>query len=309
MKKLTYTLLITFFSVSAWSQSEQLFTHYMFNQLHFNPAYAGSKEVLDVGAIYRNQWWSGIDGSPKSVNVYGHIPFAKRRNGIGLNLLSDKIGLHRILAAGLSYAYRIRFKNKNTLALGLGARFENARADWTKANSAVKTPDNYFFGEDETTRSTFNVGPGIYFTNPNFYVGFSIPRMLANSLYFDDKGKFSGKVNTYYAQGGVIIPASRSGNFKLYPNLQVRYNPHTPFDFDANLNLLFYDFFMIGANYRYEDSIDGLIRFQFKNGLLLSFAMDFTASELQKATTGSYEIMLGYTFPCPDCQIKNLRYF
>ena len=306
MKKITYTLLITFLSVSAWSQSELLFTHYMFNRLNFNPAYAGSKEVLDAGAIYRNQWWSGIDGSPKSINVYGHMPFAKRRSGIGLNLLTDKIGLHRVLSIGASYAYRIRFDTKNTLAIGLGARFENARADWTKANSAVQ-PDQLFSNSDETSTSTFNVGPGVYFTNPNFYLGVSIPRMLANSLYVDDKGSFSSKVNTYFFQGGVIVPLSQ--NVKLYPNLLVRYNPHAPFDLDANLNLLFYDFFMIGANYRLHDSLDGLIRFQFKNGLAIGFAMDFTTSELKNATTGSFEVMLGYTFPCEDCQIKNLRYF
>ena len=84
MKKFTYTLLITFITLSAWGQSEQLFTFYMFNQLNFNPAYAGSKEVLDAGAIYRNQWWSGVDGSPKNLNVFAHMPFAGRRNGFGL---------------------------------------------------------------------------------------------------------------------------------------------------------------------------------------------------------------------------------
>ena len=48
-------------------------------------------------------------------------------------------------------------------------------------------------------------------------------------------------------------------NIELLPNVQVRYNPSAPFDFDANLNLMFSDALMIGAMYRYEDSIDGLI--------------------------------------------------
>jgi len=77
MKKLIYTLLITFISVSAYSQSEAIYTFNLFNQLNFNPAYAGSKEVLDVGLIYRNQWWSGIDGAPKNLNLYGHMPFCQ----------------------------------------------------------------------------------------------------------------------------------------------------------------------------------------------------------------------------------------
>jgi type IX secretion system PorP/SprF family membrane protein len=315
MKKLTYTLLITFISISAWSQSEQLFTHYMFNRLNFNPAYAGSKKVLDVVGIYRNQWWSGIEGSPESGNIGAHMPFAKLTSGIGVNFIWDKIGLVRTFSLGASYAYRIRFKKgtskESAIALGLNARYEGVRSDWTEANEHVTTPDP-LFGNSAENRSTFNVGPGIYYSNRHFYLGAAIPRLLANSLY-DDRENFSGQVNTYYLQGGAgfyVVP----DKVELLPNIQVRINPNAPFDLDANLNVMFLKHFWLGANYRKgegaaPESIDGLIGYQFNNGLRLGFAMDFTTSDLSTATTGSFEIMLGYTFPCEDCVIKNLRYF
>lgn len=306
MKKLFYTLFLTWCSLTAWSQSEQLFTHYMFNRLNFNPAYAGSKDVLDVGAIYRNQWWSGIDGAPRTLNVYAHTPFANLRNGLGVNVLADEIGIDNILSLGLSYAYRIKMGGKNTLALGLVGRYENARTDWTRANDGVFIPD-LTFGDDPSSESTFNFGAGAYFTHPNFYIGLSVPRFLRNSLYVVDKNEFGSNVNTYYAQGGVIAPLNR--NVKLFPNVQIRYNPNVRFDFDANVNVLFFDALMLGLNYRYEDSLDGLLMYHFRNGLHIGLALDFTTSDLNDATTGSYEIMVGYTFPCEDCLIKNLRYF
>jgi type IX secretion system PorP/SprF family membrane protein len=305
MKKIFYTIVITFISVSAWAQSEAIYTLNLFNQLNFNPAYAGSKEVLDVGLIYRNQWWSGIDGSPKNINLYGHMPFAKRTSGIGLNILTDKIGLDKILSIGGDYAYRIRFKNDNVLALGIGARVENARSDWSEVNNAVD-PNDTNIGTDTDSKTTFNVGPGVYFKNSKFYLGASLPRMLANSLY-SDKDNFSGKVNTWFFQGGLTLPLG--DNVELLPNVQVRYNPNSPFDLDANLNVMFYDAFMIGAMYRLDDSIDGLLVYQFKNGFRLGVAMDFTLSDLKDATTGSFELMAGYTFPCETCKIKSLRYF
>lgn len=306
MKKLIYTTIITFITVSAWAQSEAIYTFNLFNQLNFNPAYAGSKDVLDAGLIYRNQWWSGVDGSPKNINLYGHMPFAKNTSGIGLNLLTDKIGLDKILTVGLDYAYRIKFKNSNVLALGLGGRFENARADWNEINDGVTGGDPLFGNGDTEGKSTFNVGPGVYFKNRKFYLGASLPRMLANSLYAD-KNAFDSKVNTWFFQGGLTLPLSQ--NVELLPNAQVRYNPNSPFDFDANLNVMFYDALMVGAMYRYEDAINGLLVYQFKNGFRLGAAIDFTTSKLKDATTGSFELMAGYTFPCEDCKIKSLRYF
>lgn len=305
MKKLFHTLLLVAMAAIARGQSEQLFTHYMFNRLNFNPAYAGSKEVLDAGAIYRNQWWSGIEGAPRTLNVYAHLPFANYRNGFGVNLIRDLIGLDKVTSIGLNYAYRIPI-GKVRLALGINGRYEGARADWTQANRGVTIPDTGF-GSDAERESTFNAGAGIYFTHPSFYLGFSVPRFFRNSFYVINKDKFGSDVNTYYMQGGLIGQLSR--NVKLYPNFQVRYNPHAPFDFDANVNLLFFDALMVGANYRHEDSIDGLLMYYFNNGLHIGLALDFTISDLNQATTGSYEIMVGYTFPCEDCFIQNLRYF
>lgn len=305
MKKLLYTAILACTVIAARSQSEQIFTFNMFNQMNFNPAVAGSKEVLDAGAIYRNQWWSGIDGSPKNVNVYGHMPFAKYTSGIGVNVISDKIGLDRIFSLGLNYAYRIKLNENSKISLGIGGRFENARADWADANEGVNGSDPDV-GSSEASNSTFNVGPGAYYYNKKFYLGLSIPRLLANSLY-DTKNEFSGKVNTYFLQTGFTLPLSQ--NVDMLPNVQVRYNPNSPFDFDANLNFLFNDALMLGAMYRFEDSVDGLVVYHFKSGLRLGLAFDYTLSDLQKATTGSFEVMAGYTFPCEDCKIKNLRYF
>ena len=129
---------------------------------------------------------------------------------------------------------------------------------------------------------------------------------MANSLY-DDRDEFSGSVNTYFVQGGLSLPISR--NLEFLPNAQIRYNPNSPFDFDLNANLMFNDALMFVLMYRYEDSIDGLVVYQFDSGLRLGVAIDFTTSELSKATTGSFELMVGYTFPCEDCEIVNLRYF
>ena len=43
-------------STSVFAQQEQMYTHYDFNSLAMNPAYAGSKRTLVASALNRTQW-------------------------------------------------------------------------------------------------------------------------------------------------------------------------------------------------------------------------------------------------------------
>jgi type IX secretion system PorP/SprF family membrane protein len=307
MKKQLLTALLSLAFVSAWSQSEPMFTFNLFNRLNFNPAVAGSEEVLDAGVIYRNQWWSGLEGAPRTANMYAHMPVMKRSAGLGMNMIYDKIGTDKLFSFALDYAYRIRFSGKNVLAIGLSATVENVRTDWNEINGAVNLND-VSLGNDIGSRTRLNLGPGIYFKNKKFYAGLSVPRVLANSLY-NDRGQFSNKVNTWFFQTGMTLPLDKGGSLKLLPNIQVRHNSSSPFSMTANLNLLIHNALMLGVAHHWDDSVDGLLSYQFANGLRMGLAIDFTVSDLRNATTGSFEVMMAYTFPCDDCRIKNLRYF
>ena len=52
------------------------FTQYMFNTISVNPAYAGSRERLNLTALHRNQW-EGIDGNP---HLFVHSCTPKERS-------------------------------------------------------------------------------------------------------------------------------------------------------------------------------------------------------------------------------------
>jgi len=42
-----------------------------------NPAYAGSRENLSFGLLYRTQW-TGIDGAPETGTFFGHLPVGEK---------------------------------------------------------------------------------------------------------------------------------------------------------------------------------------------------------------------------------------
>jgi hypothetical protein len=66
-------LLVVYFTVGCiYAQQDAQFTQYMYNTININPAYAGSRESMNVFILHRAQW-VGLDGAPIKIQ-YLSIP-------------------------------------------------------------------------------------------------------------------------------------------------------------------------------------------------------------------------------------------
>ena len=288
------------------AQSDVQYSQFIFNKMAFNPAYAGSKEALTLGAIYRHQW-QGIEGAPRTLSAFTHTPFFKNRCGAGLAVTSDRIGMVDNSYIDLNYAYRIALAKESTLSLGVLSRFEYSQIDWLKAQ-VIDQGDEFVPG-GESGRTGVNFGLGAYYTSKNFYVGISAPTLLKNNLYSDQyfgANSFS-KFRSYYLMAGAIAKVSENVMFK--PAMMISYSPNAPFEVDLNASFLFMRAFWLGATYRLGDSVDAVVQFQLSQQLKLGLATDFTLTELNDYTDGSFEIMLEYLFLHDKDNINNIRFF
>ena len=86
------------------AQQEMMVSHYMFNGLLLNPAYAGTHDYFTATALHRSQWVK-FDGAPVSQIVSIDGPIANKRLGIGLLIHNDKIGIisQQDVAANIAY--------------------------------------------------------------------------------------------------------------------------------------------------------------------------------------------------------------
>ncbi len=305
MKFIVIVLAAFAISFNGYSQSDVQFTHFMYNKLSYNPAYTGSKGSFDLMGIYRKQW-AGIDGSPTTGSFSAHAPFSDGRNAMGLSFMGDEIGKVNTTAVDLFYAYHIPVSANSKLSIGMQGRIEQAKINWTKADP-LDLIDNLIPNTNESSYAP-NFGLGAYYYANHYFVGLSVPRLLKNTLYLDRSEQVQKEtIMTYYLTAGGI--ARLSSKLQVMPSFLVTYNSNAPVDLDMNANFLLMDKFILGASYRLADSVDGIIGFKFDTGLRISMAMDFTTSELEQFTNGSFEILLGYTFRCKDCNVNHLRYF
>ncbi len=332
MKNLLALLIAAFASVSLYGQQDPMFTKYMFNSMYYNPAYAGSHEHLSFALLHRSQWVN-FDGAPITQTFTVHTPLRENRVGVGLSLLHDQIGVSRTMGASLVYAYRIPLSKKARLAVGIQGGITNWRADFQKVN--LETPNDPSFG---TSPSKWlpNFGLGLYYHTKRFYAGLSSPNLIEHKL--NDQGPTNAPLvaqqyrHYYLAVGGAIPLKGDDLVFKpsvLFKNVgidsklsknAVKKTINAPTEFDVDLSLLFMKTLWVGAAFRSSvekfigdkssyDSGDIWASYILRNGMRIGAAYDFTLTEIQKETPGSFEIMLGYEFDFKVRRIETPRYF
>lgn len=331
MRKLLVLALVTLVFGAVHSQQRAQFTKYMFNSLVFNPAYAGSKEHLSATLIHRSQW-IGLEGAPTSQSLTVHSPLKNEKIGLGLRLVNDAIGPIQNTEAYAAYAYRIPV-GASKLSIGVQAGADRFNADWSKLN--LENPEDPNF-QAVSSRWFPNFGVGVHFYNDRWFAGIGVPHLIEHDYRRPDEGETSSLVGRqfrhYYGMAGLAIPLNGE-NLIFRPTLFIKnvgidsklrnneelQNVSAPTSFDIDLSLFFYKTLWIGAAYRSsfeafsdlssDDSFDVWAAYFFKNGLRIGAAYDYTLSELQNATNGSVEIMLGYEFSYETDKIVTPRYF
>ena len=307
MKNLYLLPLLFLLCLSAFGQQHPMLSQYMFNGLILNPAYAGSKDYVSTGLLYRKQWVE-FDGAPVTQTAFIHGPLKNKKIGLGFTLLNDKIGVTNRTDAYASYAYHIKTGKKGKFAMGLQGGVSYYRAQlsdlvyWDKSDPV--------FAADIQSNLLPNAGVGIYYYQRTFYAGLSVPHLLSydpqKSLSFDIE-KVPHQVRHYFFSSGYV--AEINDDFKIKPSVLVKYVANAPVELDINCNLLLANTFWIGASYRTGDAIVGILEYQITPKLRLGYSYDATLSDLKDHSSGSHEIMLGYDFGYEVMKMKTPRYF
>lgn len=301
MKKnqLLFCVLGLLLSHVAFGQQDPQYTQYMYNMNVVNPAYAGSKENLEIGLLYRDQW-QGFDGAPRTFTFDAHTPVGNGL-GLGLSAISDKIGPVNETNAYADVSYTLDFNESGKLAFGIkaGATFQDIGL--TGLNLQDET-DPAFASDVNNVYPNF--GAGLLYYTDNWYIGVSVPNIF-NSVHLDDNGtKFGEEKQHYFATAGYVFQVTN--NFKLKPSTLVKSAFGAPISFDANLNALFYDRFEIGASYRYEDAVSGLISVRATDWVQIGFAYDHSISDIKEP---SYEAFVLFHVFFNTKTYRSPRYF
>ncbi|WP_272972701.1 PorP/SprF family type IX secretion system membrane protein [Croceibacter atlanticus] len=310
MKKLLVisSFVLLFASQFATAQQDPQYTQYMYNMSVVNPAYAGIKENLNVGVLYRDQW-SGFRGAPKTFTFFAHSPVGEK-TGLGLSAIADENGPVKETNVYADFSYRLDLGATTKLAFGVkaGATFHDVGLIDVGNNSQ----DNNDQAFSQNSNETFaNFGAGFLLYGDNWYVGASIPNFLnATHLEINENGndlELGNEVEHLFATAGYVFQVSE--NLKFKPSAIVKTAFDAPVSFDVNANFLMYDRLEIGASYRLEDAVSGLINIRATDWVQLGFAYDYVLSDIGDYAPSSFEAMVIFDVFFNKKTFRSPRYF
>ncbi|CAN5422662.1 type IX secretion system membrane protein PorP/SprF [soil metagenome] len=296
--------------LAANAQQAPMYTHYMYNTLSVNPAYAGSRDALTITALHRSQWVD-FKGAPLTQTLTLHGPLRNEHLGIGLSVTNDKIGPVNNSGAFVDFAYIMKLTQKSKLSLGLSAGVNMFKANLNTLNLDQQVDP--VFQDNISNKITPNFGFGVYYSRDRFYAGVSAPNLLQNSYSTinDAYGNtLIGKEQRhYFLIAGAVFKISDDLDFK--PTTLVKVTNSAPIQGDFTGSFIIMNRLLIGAMYRTGDAVGGLVGVDITEQFHIGYSYDWSLGlKTSKYNKGSHEIMLRYDFISGSKkQIHSPRYF
>lgn len=307
MKKIFFIVFLVW--LPTFGQQDSQYTQYMYNTININPAYAGSRDVLSIFGLHRNQW-VGLDGAPVTNTFAIHTPLKNEKLGLGLSFINDRIGPSDESSISIDFSYSFPVSVNYKLAFGLKATGNFLNVDFTKLN--IYNPGDPLAQYNIDNKFSPNVGAGIYYYSDKTYFGFSIPNFLETRHF--DKGQASFSQNSvaaerlhYYFILGKVFDISPMVKFK--PALLSKIVEGSPLQIDFSANFLFHERFNIGAAYRWDAAGSLLAGFQVSDNWFIGYAYDMETTKLNNYNSGSHEFFLRYEFNKKSERVINPRFF
>jgi type IX secretion system PorP/SprF family membrane protein len=296
MKLIFKIILLIFITGNMFSQQVVMFNNYFFKPMVNNPAYTAIDSVPNLMLVNHTQW-TGFKGGPQYNILTFDGNLINKNTGLGVVVFSDKKGLNNRIGGDVSYSYKLRFKNKLKIQLGLSIGVVNQSIDYSKAITESQNDPSLFSNNQNKTTFNANVGVAVLYKGLDF--GFAAPQVANNKINYvsnNDSRTFYSQSRHYMSSLGYKILLSKAKKVSITPQALVRYMAATPIQYDGNLKLDLQNKMWLAATYKSNYAIGlnlGVILFK---RLTISYSYDYITGNLNKNAGLSHEIMLNFKF-------------
>ncbi|MBA4240739.1 MAG: hypothetical protein C0448_08430 [Sphingobacteriaceae bacterium] len=296
MKKVLTIIVFVLVIGALKAQQVAMFNHYFYKPMVYNPAFTGIDEAPHLMLINHTQW-SGFKGGPQYNLLTFDGNIINKNTGLGVVISSDRKGVNSRVGGNVSYSYKIRFKEKIFLQLGLSVGAINQSIDYSKAS--IENPNDPSLFINSQNKTTFDANAGLAFVAKGLEIGFAAPQIANNKINyvsFNDSRTFYTQSRHYIGSLKYKFILPKKTDISISPQLLTRYLPGAPLQYDANLNVEWKNKFWVGATYKNDYAIGLNLGVTLFKQLSIGYCYDYITGSINKYSGLSHEIMLSFKF-------------
>ncbi|MCG8701789.1 MAG: PorP/SprF family type IX secretion system membrane protein, partial [Bacteroidales bacterium] len=189
MKRILFILLVIYIALPIYSQQLPLVSHYWYDNLRTNPGSTGSKEMIDVSVIIRNDFM-GFDNAPQLGLLNAEAPFKLFgfKHGVGISVNSDQYGLYNNVSPFISYAFQYEVGTNGLLGIGVSGGVHQTQLDAGELNFGSDTENTGAaateIAKEQQDDTPYAINAGIFYRSDDIYFGLSALNLYSRTLKF-----------------------------------------------------------------------------------------------------------------------------
>jgi type IX secretion system PorP/SprF family membrane protein len=309
LKRILFIFALAACSSHLNAQQDAMYTHYMYNTLAVNPAYAGSRDALTATLLHRSQWVD-FKGAPVTQTLTLHTPLKSRKIGLGFSAVNDQVGPVKSTAMYVDFAYILKLTEKSRLAFGLKGGLNMMQIKLSSI--ALDEGTDPAFQNNVSSQLLPNFGFGMYYYRERFYAGISAPKLLENNFRTNETSgstRIASEQRHYFLIMGTQVKLGENLEFK--PTAFVKVTNAAPVEADLTASFIFNKRILAGVMFRTGDALGALIGVNITDQFHVGYSFDWSyGNKTFKYNSGSHEIMLRYDFIFKDKgRIRSPRFF
>lgn len=305
----TINLLLFLGAAQLSAQQAPQYSHYMLNPYAYNTGFAGLDRSLSITGAARRQW-TGLIGSPASVNFNAHLPINYINSGVGFGVEYDEIGAENNIHLNAAYNYIFDLGEDRKLSIGANLGFVQKTLDGT----LLRAPDGIYEGGIDHSDSQIpftrvsdmdlTIGAGLFYRSERWQAGLGLQHLNAPTLSLAVGTDGTTEIN--YTRNFFL---TFQYNWELNPTWTLRPGFLLKSDLgriqpEVSVLAEYNEQFFAGLSYRgynqlTSDAVVVLAGFQLTDNLSMAYSYDWSIGGLQNYNSGSHELTLNYNLNQP----------
>jgi type IX secretion system PorP/SprF family membrane protein len=283
-------------ALSIQAQQLPLYSNYFFTPYFFNPAMSGASGVTEATVIHRRQWVN-MPGSPET-SAFG-INGALNNESVGWSVygFTDKTDIVQRSGIYGSYAYNVKFTERNSLAFGLSAGY--LRNGFNQAAINVKDLNDPTLFYDLENRGALDINFGINLTVGDFRLGVAAPQLLGTPINYSQSNdrRVEYALIRHFVMNAAYDFKFNNDKMALSPFIFMRAaQADIPLQFDGGLMFNMDGIGFIGGAYRSDFGVVGNIGVHLNEQLTVGYAYEHSTNTFVSALGATNELMLTWRF-------------